>query len=259
MVNMFMFIKKLSKYLITYVLGQKPKVRHIWLGSLWGTKFTIDPRSNLSDLFGILREPHLQRLLGKYLQPGDTVFDIGANTGFFTLLMSRLVGENGRVFAFEPIPETAESLSHHLKINSISNVKLLVKGVTDNCGVTDFRVPDNGRNHSMASMFWHKRDPNSVVIQAGTIVIDEDVELSDINPKFIKIDVEGSEGVALKGMKQLLRRARPILFLECSDIGRQQTWDIMRSLGYSCFDVGKEGRKVSEYAKYRHSDYIWIP
>src|SRR5947208_793716 len=49
-------------------------------------------------------ESHMQRLFREHIGPGSTVFDIGANVGFFTLLASKLAGEAGRVYAFEPLP-----------------------------------------------------------------------------------------------------------------------------------------------------------
>jgi FkbM family methyltransferase len=72
--------------------------------------------------------------LYKYCRPGMTVFDIGANAGYLTLLMSKLVGEFGHVHAFEPIPQTFNSLLQTLQINGLRNVTVHQVAVSDHVG-----------------------------------------------------------------------------------------------------------------------------
>ena len=67
----------------------------------------------------------------KEIQPGDTVLDLGANIGYFTLLFAKLVGNNGIVFAFEPEPQNIALLTKNIKINNYKNVTLVPKAVSN--------------------------------------------------------------------------------------------------------------------------------
>src|SRR5437764_415668 len=68
-------------------------------------------------------ERQVQQLFRERLHPGDTVFDIGANVGFFTLLASKLV-EGGHVYAFEPLPRNLYYLERHIRLNDVTNVSV---------------------------------------------------------------------------------------------------------------------------------------
>jgi Methyltransferase FkbM domain len=92
-----------------------------------------------------------------------------------------------------------------------------------------------------------------------TASIDGLIESGDlVYPRFVKIDVEGSEGSVLQGMLQTLAAAKPILFVECSEAGRQTTWFLLRGLGYRC-QLAATRQWVDEFEDYRHSDFLWLP
>ncbi len=252
-------MKTLAKELLVRLLGRRARLRKILLGSLRGARYTIDPSANLRDWIGVFNEPHLQRLLKRHLRHGDTVMDIGANWGFFTLLMARQVGDEGRVLAFEAVPKTAVMLERHLEANRVTNVEVFRKAVSNREGTVTLRVPSGGRNYSMASLHWHKSDPDAVLVEAESMVIDRHPEISAARPRFIKIDVEGAEGEVISGMSELLRRHRPTLFVECSEIGRESVWGRMRELGYRCHRAVGPAEEITDFADYRHADYLWLP
>jgi Methyltransferase FkbM domain len=67
------------------------------------------------------------------------------------------------------------------------------------------------------------------------VAIDSLVEARELpEPRFVKIDVEGAEGLALLGMRRTIAAARPVLFIECSDAGRETTWQLLNELDYRC-------------------------
>jgi FkbM family methyltransferase len=135
---------------------------------------------------------------------GDTVYDVGANVGFFTLLASRLVGAAGRVYAFEPIPETAWMLRRHVEMNHAENVQVVEAAVSDEAG--ELRFIANGSKSTRSAS-------GTVVVRA--VVIDEMYRRGDIGlPSLVKMDVEGWESAALRGMRGVLAAAHPKLLIE---------------------------------------------
>ncbi len=62
-----------------------------------------------------------QKIFSEEIRPGDVVYDLGANVGFYSLLASFLVGPKGRVYSFEPLPSNLEFLRNHLALNKVSN------------------------------------------------------------------------------------------------------------------------------------------
>ncbi|MGY8951422.1 MAG: FkbM family methyltransferase, partial [Flavobacteriales bacterium] len=74
---------------------------------------------------------------------------------------------------------------------------------------------------------------------------------------FIKIDVEGSEGLVVSGMKELISREKPIIYIECSDRGRETVWNILKELNYTCYFTSKQEEEVVDFNQYRHNDFLW--
>ncbi len=192
------------------------------------------------------------------MSPGDVVFDIGSNVGYFTLSCSKLVGKNGKVYSFEAITETANILEKNCHLNSLQNITIYKKAVSDKKEKTIFLIPDQGENHTMASMVWHKEDCSVKKVSVDSIVIDHDSELSKLSPSFIKIDVEGAEAFVLKGMKSMLQKNFPIIFIECSKAGRKESWSLLKSIGYTCYKASIPLKKVSDFKLYKHNDFLWM-
>lgn len=137
-------------------------------------------------------------LLRTLCGPGMTVFDVGANTGYFTLLFSRGVGSNGTVFAFEPDPSNLGSLRRNLSLNAMTNVSVVPVAVTDKEGETRFEC---------ASSMGHVSEDGALSVKT--------CRLDDFpSPDLIKVDIEGGELVALYGAQRLLGERRATWFIE---------------------------------------------
>ena len=223
-----------------------------------GILLNISPQSHLHLIYRNI-EPHFQQILSKYINKGDTVFDIGANIGYVSTAMSKLVGQDGKVFAFEAVPMTAKAFTENIKLNNCTNIQLIQKALSDKVGKATFRIPNGGENHSMASMMWHKSDDDTINVAVDTIVIDQDEKLKQITPSFIKIDVEGAEGLVVKGMQELITKSSPVIFIECSKAGRNVVWEIMKKLNYSCFLSHDLSNEITNFDKYIHNDFMWLP
>jgi FkbM family methyltransferase len=201
-------------------------------------------------------EPHLQKAIRKYVSAGDTVYDIGANVGYVSLSLAKRVGSKGYVFAFEPVPQNLRLLRTNIENNQLSNVKVFDAAVSDRRGEAIIRI---AQNLATASLVWHKDDQAAVELVIKTVIIDELIEAGDLPiPSFIKIDVEGAEGPALLGMHRILAAAKPVIFIECSDSGRETTWELLSGLGYRCQSAITR-KAIDLYDEYRHSDFLWLP
>jgi FkbM family methyltransferase len=248
-------LRNFAKSCLVSVWGREVRPRKIFRGLASGYRICVSPADNLAYLLGTA-EPHLQRIIKEYVAVGDTVYDIGANVGYVSLSLAKRVGPQGRVIAFEPVPRNVESFRESLKINRLDNIQLLAVAASDSPGEAVIRIADS---LSTASLVWHRNDPSTTKLTIKTVSIDAMVEAGDFgSPKFVKIDVEGAEGSVLKGMCRTVAAARPVLFIECSDAGRETTWPILRDLGYRCQSAVTR-RWVDAFEQYRHADFLWLP
>ena len=146
-----------------------------------------------------------QIVLARSIHPGDVVYDIGANVGFYTLLASRLVGTTGRVVAFEPVPENIAFLKQHLEINQVTNVEIVKAAVSDRSGQASLKP-------WKSSSGWRIADDGELNVTA--VCLDELVAAAQLPPpNLIKMDIEGAETLALKGGAETLATHHPEIFL----------------------------------------------
>ena len=170
---------------------------------------TFHVRARTDDLFHILpmQEPAVEKTIRSLLRAGDTFVDAGANIGFYTVLASQLVGAQGQVIAFEMIPETAEILRSHVTENECSNVKV-VEGALAEASGTSLK----------ASVMAGKSGQSSIARSNGTIEIEvKAITLAEqlaVHPsiRLIKMDLEGAELGALKGLGEYLSKVQSIIF-----------------------------------------------
>jgi FkbM family methyltransferase len=149
-------------------------------------------------------EPFKMKLAATCIARGDTVFDVGANVGIYTLLFSDLVGPEGRVVAFEPAPRNTTYLRRHLALNKARNVEVMETAVSSCVGVSSFDVSDDS---STGRLDQHGS------LKVETTTIDAVVESSGLAPSLLKIDVEGGELGVLIGSKATLAKLRPRLLV----------------------------------------------
>jgi FkbM family methyltransferase len=156
----------------------------------------------------------------------------------------------------EPVPKNLELLRGNIAENALTNVKVMDAAASDVCGETTIRI---AHNLATASLVWHRNEPSAVEFSVNTVVIDELVKTGDLPPpSFVKIDVEGAEAFVVRGMLRTIAAAKPVLFIECSDAGREITWPLLRNLGYRC-QSAITLRWIENLAEYRHSDFLWLP
>lgn len=173
-------------------------------GRLRGHYWLPASRGKLLRIFlGTYEREQTGRFL-RHIRAGDVVFDVGAAVGYYTLLSSLLVGDQGRVVAFEPAPRNVAFLRHHLRINRLGNATVHQSAVGSRSGRVRFsmrRGTGTGRIDQMG---------NTTV---SVCRLDDMLAREPRMPTHVKIDVEGAELQVLQGAKSLLRRHRPMIFL----------------------------------------------
>ncbi len=172
-------------------------------------------------------EPELQACMRKLVHSGMVAYDVGANAGFFTLALSRMVEAGGTVVAFEPFAENAANLLRHVALNKLANVQLIQAALSDASGIIPFHV---ATNNSMG-----KIGEGSGSYLVPTLTVDEIVAMDQIPaPNLMKIDVEGAESRVLRGASMTIQRFRPIIFLSLhGDFERLQCAAQLRAWGYT--------------------------
>jgi len=180
-----------------------------------------------------------QRAFASAVKWGSTVFDVGAHVGFYTLLASELVGPEGRVFAFEPLPSNVVLLREHLRINHTRNATVIEAAVGDHSGVVGFK-----RGSSTAMGYVSSTGD----LEVESVALDELISKQELPvPQYVKIDVEGGEVLVLQGSLGLLKQEHPMLFLATHgpDLHRQ-CCGLLGSLGYAIRALGFESLECAD-------------
>jgi len=157
-------------------------------------------------------EPAAQRLMVRHVAPGSVAYDVGANIGVHTLLLSRLVGRRGQVYAFEPVPALYHRLCENMRLNpSLVAARPIQLALGDQSGTAAFYTG----HHAGAGHLATSGPDTGDRIVVSTSKLDEFVYRDHhAPPGFVKIDVEGAEGIVLAGAEQVLIDARPILLVD---------------------------------------------
>ncbi len=144
------------------------------------------------------------------INPGMTVVDIGANLGYYTILLADCVGVNGRVFSFEPEPGQYALLLKNIQANHCANAIAIPKAVSNQSGRIVLWL--NKANQGDHRIYDPADGRPSIEIEATTL----DHFLSERDwPKidFIKMDIQGAEFLALAGMKETIKKNPAIMML----------------------------------------------
>jgi FkbM family methyltransferase len=194
-------------------LGTKVWAR-IHSGDGKGLWLNLDPRWHKAYLEGSY-EPAIQRFLHEHLQPGDVFYDIGAHIGFFSTIAARLVGDSGKVFAFEAAPENASALDQNIRRNSLRQVEINQVAVWSKCGTLSFGRPYAGALAGSVLEVNPNAAPvhDDLQIEVPAITLDCFVK-KHLPPTLIKIDVEGAEAEVLEGAQKLFQQSWPVLICE---------------------------------------------
>jgi FkbM family methyltransferase len=176
----------------------------ILAGPLRGRWWLLESRGKLARLLLGTYEPEQTRLFEQHIRRGDTVLDVGAHVGYYSVLSAVLAGPSGAVWSFEPNPTSAGFLRRHAEINGLAQVRVEQAAVSDAEGTAHFDFGTGSGTGHLSS---------GGAIEVRTLRLDDFCAAHGIVPNAIKIDVEGAEAAVLAGAAKTIESARPVIFL----------------------------------------------
>ena len=174
---------------------------------VWAGKMFLHPNDTFRLSVHGIHGAHDLKIFKDNVKNGDNVVDLGANIGYFTLILAKLVGPTGKVFAFEPDPRNLTLLKKNIEYNNYKNVIIVPKAVSN---VNDKCTLYVGQKTFGQNRIYkpEKTDTQKFVpTDSETIRLDDFFKANNLLDKisFIKMDIEGSEFLALSGMKEILK------------------------------------------------------
>lgn len=191
---------------------------------------------------------YMARLFRGVLRPGMVVCDIGAHIGYYSLLAAQCIGPGGKVFAFEPDPASFTFLTRNVEANHFASsiVIPIPKAVSDRSGYMPFYLHEDDRTRS--SLFWHEEGAPHILVECVSL---DDFFADTGRVDVIKMDIEGGELQALKGMERTLARSGTVtMFVECNHKALQaaggDAWQLVTMLRHMGFTVQVIDEKAME-------------
>lgn len=145
-------------------------------------------------------EAETTRLFKQLAKEGDTIVDIGANLGYYTLLASKIVGDSGKVYAFEPDPTNYKVLSSNIELNGCKNIITEQKAVSDANGKVTLYL--DSKDVGAHTIYKNGKTKKSVTVDSVTL--DEYFKGKEYPINIIKMDIEGAEMAAIRGMEKII-------------------------------------------------------
>jgi len=212
--------------------------------TVMGQVMWLDSHDTLELATREVYEPFETQLFLKEVKKGQTVVDIGANIGYYTLLAARLVGPRGKVYAFEPDPANFALLKKNVETNGHSNVVLVNSAVSDKTQRAKlFLNPTNKGDHRL---YDSKDGRPSVPVQ--TLRLDDFFRQLDKKVDLIKMDIQGSEAKAFDGMKGLLAKNKSVKLvtefspgsLKLSASSPQKYLQALKKAGFKLWEISEK-------------------
>lgn len=182
-------------------------------GFIW----RLDPNSCIGEsiINHGMWEEDTTKLIQETVKPGMHVLDIGANVGYYTLILARSVGPTGKVWAFEPVKRFRDHLLWHIEKNNLNDiVTVLPYGLSD----TTIDIPISIDN-STATLHWPKSKPaveNEIISLKRFDDVVNTLKIENID--FIKIDIDGNEPKFFRGAIMFFKNCHPPIAMEFAQL-----------------------------------------
>ena len=196
-------------------------------------------------------EPATVAVFQRLLARGDIIIDVGAHWGYYTLLAATLCGDAGKVFAFEPHPKNYALLTRNIEANHLTNVQAFQRAVSDRSGEAVLFEAWFTGGHSLRALsgLAAARGGASPELNIETVALDDFFGDSSIQPRLVKIDIEGAEPLALSGMKCLIERCPQLVLImefnpEYLEGGGAGFLELLAAQGFEFAIIDDERRKL---------------
>ncbi len=220
------------------ILGAPPR----FVGTVDGQRFAVDTSDrNIATNIYLWQEwePPSTAIWLALLAPGQVVVDVGANKGWFSLLAAKRVLPGGRVISYEPLPGNVADLQSTSEINGHSHWTVRPVAASDRAGVAQLQTPKSADGSGWGSL--ETKDDRDLVtidvplVELATDLAEQGIERVDL----LKMDIEGHEHAALKGLLPLLRAGKVghlLVEIHLSYLGRERfgaLMEMMAGTGYA--------------------------
>ncbi len=192
------------------------------------------------------------KAISNLVKDGSTIFDIGANIGWYSLNFAKKF-KSADIYAFEPVPKTFNYLTSHLAMNNATGVRPYNFGFSDEAKDVDiYFYPEGMGNASLVNL---SENPSVETVKCKFITVDSFVKENNV-PKvdFIKCDVEGAELFVFKGAIETLKRDKPAVFTEILrkwsakfNYHPNDILDLFSDIGYDCYII--KGNTLEKFGK----------
>jgi FkbM family methyltransferase len=218
-----------------------------------GCKFfvdVVDKRVTPVDTFNFdMYEKDDSEMLFKLVKDGDTIFDIGANIGWYSNHLARKF-PNSRIYSFEPIPETFNQITANTELNGATNIRLNNLALSSKKEKLEFYYSPTVTGASSSQNITENHNMTKLNLEAETI--DNFMTVNSITKlDFIKCDVEGAEYFVYQGGYETFKNHKPIIFTEMLrkwaakfDYHPNDIIDYFKNFGYNCFVANKGKLKI---------------
>lgn len=198
-------------------------------------------------------EPFETLIFKKFIKKNTIFIDIGAHIGYYSLLCASKATK-GKIFAFEPVPQNFNLLQKNIILNGLTNIEPIQKAVSNqNNNVSLFLSNDSntGDNRFFGDSVFGKLGEQKS-IKVSCLKLDDFFKEYNILPNVIKMDIQGAESLALKGMKNTLQNVENlILFTEFWPKGiistgesPQEFLETVNEYGFKIFEIDEQNRKL---------------
>ena len=209
----FLAIKSFFIILLVNIFSSSAFIKR----KIFNYKMYLNPRdkgiSRTLLLFGE-RELDHKIILEKVLKKNMKIFDIGANIGFYVLMESKLIGDNGKIVAVEPVPENLELLKKNLELNNDKITKTIQVGLSDQSEEKkNFFLSDHSNLGSLIQLNNSINSKNIKKIKIKTLSLKKLISKTFV-PDFIRMDIEGHEVSVLNNLSKLKLKKYPIICFE---------------------------------------------
>lgn len=244
------------------VIGRRWRGGDLYIATRHGGKLLVDP-PNLDMYASIVNgggtwEPHVMQTCARVLRPGDVYYDIGSNTGLFSIDAAMHI-KDLTIYAFEPQPTLAECIRRSVAANGLGNIVCLEMLLGSENGVGSLYLTSHSIHASMAPREKQFRELEREMWTIDTLIGDGRIK----GPDVIKIDVEGAELLVLNGAAKALRDHAPSIVFEADqnmdrmNVTARSLFDTLRAAAdYTFYVIEADGRLAAVSDNPGHGNFL---